>query len=48
MKMFFEEPVIRVEKFAAESVMAGGTYQFITSFATFDVENDRTDGIKPY
>ena len=43
MKMFFEEPELRVEKFTAESVMSGA-YHF-TSFVTFDAENDRTHGI---
>lgn len=47
MKMFFEEPEVRVEKFTAESVMANN-FNFLSGYSTFDFANDRTHGIKPY
>lgn len=50
MKMYFEEPEVRVEKFAAESVMVGaeGIFGFLSGLADFDLANDRTHGIRPY
>ncbi len=52
MKTFFEEPVIRVERFTAESVMEGpaGTFDFLSGLTNYEVENDRTHGIfaRPY
>ncbi len=48
MKMFFEEPEVRVEKFTAESVMDGNGFNFLSGYSTFVFEEDRTHAIKPY
>lgn len=48
MKMFFEEPVVRVEKFTAESVMTG-SFTFLSGYlGVADPDNNRTHAIKPY
>jgi len=50
MKMYFEEPQVRVEKFTAESVMEGEETIHIMSLVSIDVESNRTQGIfaRPY
>ena len=50
MKMYFEEPQVRVEKFTAESVMEGEETIHIMSLVSIDVESNHTQGIfaRPY